>query len=135
MIDEKINKTLSELEASLKNIESARKQVQETITSYDGLKNTTTNYVNNLSSIDKNLEQLILSIGKDYESKVVSFEKDCKIIYDSCNALIASINNSAEEIKNNVSASIAGIHKKFTYVLICNAILFVTILLLYFLHP
>lgn len=135
MIDEKINKTLSELEASLKNIESARKQVQETINSYDGLQKTTTTYVNNLSSIDKNLEQLIYSIGKDYESKVVSFEKDCKIISDSCGALIDSINNSVEEIKNNVSTSITGVHKKFTYVLICNAILFVTIILLYFLHP
>lgn len=35
MIDEKINKTLSELEANLRNVESARKQVESTVNSYE----------------------------------------------------------------------------------------------------
>ena len=37
MIDQKINNSLRELEQSLKNIDSARKQVEKTISSYDGL--------------------------------------------------------------------------------------------------
>ena len=46
MIDEKINKTLSELEANLRNVESARKQVESTVNSYEGIKAVTANYVN-----------------------------------------------------------------------------------------
>ena len=37
MIEEKINNSLKELEEGLKDIESARKQVEKTVSSYDGL--------------------------------------------------------------------------------------------------
>ena len=37
MIDQRINDSLKELEQGLKNIDSARKQVERTINSYDGL--------------------------------------------------------------------------------------------------
>lgn len=73
MIDEKINKTLSELEANLRNVESARKQVENTINSYEGLKAATANYVKNLSSIENNLDALITAIGADYENNTKSF--------------------------------------------------------------
>ena len=65
MIDEKINKTLSELEANLRNVESARKQVESTVNSYEGLKDATANYVKNLSKIENNLNVLISAVGKD----------------------------------------------------------------------
>lgn len=132
MIDEKINKTLSELENSLRNVESARKQVENTVNSYSELKKVTADYVNSLSSIDKNLKELVYVIGKDYDNKSESFSKDCKTISESCHSLISFINNSVEDIKNNVSSHIDGIHKKFTYVLICNFILFTTMITLYF---
>ena len=50
MIDNKINKTLSELEDGLRNIESARRQVEKTVNSYRELKEVTIEYVNSLSS-------------------------------------------------------------------------------------
>lgn len=61
MIDEKINKTLSELEANLRNVESARKQVESTVNAYDGFKTVTENCVKSLSSISDNLN----AIGED----------------------------------------------------------------------
>lgn len=132
MIDEKINKTLSELEASLSNLESARKQVENTVNMYDGLKTATTNYVKNLSSINDNLNAVVQTIGEDYDNNVKSFRKDCKTITDSCNALISKIDNAAEETKNNVSSNIERIHKKFTYVITCNVIILITMLILFF---
>ena len=45
MIDEKINNSLKELEQRLQNVESARKQVEKTVSSYDGLNKTTAEYV------------------------------------------------------------------------------------------
>ena len=45
MIDQRINDSLKELEQGLKNIDSARKQVERTINSYDGLHNSTSEYV------------------------------------------------------------------------------------------
>ena len=46
MIDQRINDSLKELEQGLKNIDSARKQVERTINSYDGLHNSTSEYMN-----------------------------------------------------------------------------------------
>ena len=131
MIDEKINKTLSELEANLRNVESARKQVESTVNSYEGIKAVTANYVKNLSSIENNLHALITAIGADYEKNTDSFQRDCKEITTSCNSLISKINDAVENINGKVSSQIDKIHKKFMYV-ICSVIVLVTMLMLFF---
>ena len=53
MIEEKINNSLKELEQGLREIESARKQVEKTVSSYDGLTKTTGDYVTKLGSITR----------------------------------------------------------------------------------
>ena len=132
MIEEKINKTLSELEANLRNVESARKQVESTVNSYEGIKAVTANYVKNLSSIENNLHALITAIGADYEKNTDSFQRDCKEITTSCNSLISKINDAVENINGKVSSQIDKIHKKFMYVIICSVIVWVTMLMLFF---
>lgn len=132
MIDERIDKTLSELETNLRNIESARKQVENTVNSYDGLKTVTANYVKSLSTIRENIDVLITTIGKDYENNTKSFRRDCNVITDSCNSLISKIDKVVEETKNNMSLQIDRFHKKFMYVIICNIIIWVTMLILFF---
>lgn len=134
MIDEKINKTLSELEANLRNVESARKQVESTVNSYEGLKAVTANYVKNLSSIGNNLDTLITAIGEDYKNNTESFRQDCKEITTSCNSLISKINDAVEDIKDEVSSLIEKFHKKFIYIIICNVIVWITMLILFFIN-
>lgn len=75
MIEEKINNSLKELEQGLREIESARKQVEKTVSSYDGLTKTTGEYVTKLGSITTKVQELVDSIGKDYDQKVKAFEK------------------------------------------------------------
>ena len=66
MIDEKINNSLRELEQGLKSMESARKQVEKTVNSYDGLNSTTAEYVSKLGTITTKIQELVDTIGKDY---------------------------------------------------------------------
>lgn len=132
MIDEKINKTLSELEANFRNIESARKQVENTINSYDGLKTEMANYAKNLSAIKDNLKLLISAVGEDYENNTKSFRRDCKAITDSCNSLISKIDNSIEETKSEVFSQFEKFNKKFAYTITCNIIIWITLLVLFF---
>lgn len=134
MIDEKINKTLSELEVNLRNIESARKQVENTINSYDGLKTVTANYVKSLSAIKDNLDAIVAAIGADYRNNTESFRRDCNEITTSCNSLLSKINDTIESIKGEVSSQIDRFHKKFMYVIICNVIVWVTMLILFFIN-
>ena len=56
MIDEKINNSLRELEQGLKSMESARKQVEKTVNSYDGLNLATAEYVSKLGTITTKIQ-------------------------------------------------------------------------------
>ena len=60
MIEEKINNSLKELEQGLREIESARKQVEKTVSSYDGLTKTTGDYVTKLGSIKPKCRNLLI---------------------------------------------------------------------------
>ena len=123
MIDEKINNSLRELEQGLKNVESARKQVEKTVSSYDGLNKTTTQYVSQLGVITNKVKELVDSIGKDYDQKVKAFEKDRDIVIKASNAATEKLSNATEEFKE----SLFGIQTKLKYSLIVNAVSLVAI--------
>ena len=86
MIDEKINNSLRELEQGLKSMESARKQVEKTVNSYDGLNSTTAEYVSKLGTITTKIQELVDTIGKDYSQKVKAFEKDRETVINAATA-------------------------------------------------
>ena len=90
MIDQRINDSLKELEQGLKNIDSARKQVERTINSYDGLHNSTSEYVAQLGNLTTKVKELVTAIGTDYNQKATAFDKDRKVIVDSANSAIQS---------------------------------------------
>ena len=129
MIDEKINNSLKELEQGLKNVESARKQVEKTVNSYEGIKATTTDYVNKLGTITNKIQEIVDSIGKDYAKKVTEFEKDREIVINASNAATEKLSNATDEFNNSLSA----IQTKLKYSLIVNAVSLVAIGIIVFL--
>ena len=128
MIDQKINNSLMELEQSLKNIESARKQVEKTVNSYDGLNNTTSEYVTTLSTLTTNVKNLIKSVETDYNQKVSAFEQDRKTIIDSANAASQKLSEASDGFK----ASLNNIETKLRYSMIINIITFISLLVVLF---
>ena len=103
MIDQRINDSLKELEQGLKNIDSARKQVERTINSYDGLHNSTSEYVTQLGKLTTKVKELVTAIGTDYNQKATAFDKDRKVIVDSANSAIHELSNSTETFKNSLN--------------------------------
>ena len=122
MIDEKINNSLKELEQGLKNVESARKQVEKTVSSYDGLNKTTAEYVSQLGVITA-------KIGKDYDQKVKAFEKDRDTVIKASNAATEKLSNATEEFKD----SLLEIQTKLKYSMFVNAVSLVAIAAIVFL--
>lgn len=118
MIDEKINNSLRELEQGLKSMESARKQVEKTVNSYDGLNATTAEYVSKLDTITAKIQELVDTIGKDYSQKVKAFEKDREIVINTSTAATEKLSNATEEFKD----SLVEIQTKLKYSLIVNAV-------------
>ena len=118
MIDEKINNSLRELEQGLKNLESARKQVEKTVNSYDGLNSTTAEYVSKLGTITTKIQELVDTIGKDYSQKVRAFEKDRETVINAATAATEKFSNASEEFKD----SLVDIQTKLKYSIIVNAV-------------
>lgn len=129
MIDQRINDSLKELEQGLKNIDSARKQVERTINSYDGLHNSTSEYVTQLGKLTTKVKELVTAIGTDYNQKVTAFDKDRKVIVDSANSAIHELSNSTETFKNSLN----NVENKLKYSLIVNIALFVILGIIVFL--
>ena len=126
MIDQRINDSLKELEQGLKNIDSARKQVERTINSYDGLHNSTSEYVTQLGKLTTKVKELVTAIGTDYNQKATAFDKDRKVIVDSA---IHELSNSTEAFKNSLN----NVENKLKYSLIVNITLFVILGMIVFL--
>ena len=123
MIDERINQTLSELETGLRQVDSARKQVEKTVNAYNGLTSSMTSCVDSLYSVKDNLARIVELVGKDYDKKVSDFEKDRAQIVSSCNAAIEKLSNATEEFKE----SLFEIQTKLKYSLIVNAVSLIAI--------
>ena len=123
MIDEKINKTLKELEQGLKDVESARKQVERTVSSFSNLNTTTSEYVRKLGTITTKVQEFVGYVGKDYAQKVKDFEKDREAVIKSSNAATEKLSNATEEFKD----SLFEIQTKLKYSLIVNAVSLVVI--------
>jgi chromosome segregation ATPase len=123
MIDEKINKALTELETNLKNLESAREQVEITVSSYNGLNSTTAKYVNELGTITTKIQNIVDTIGKDYSKNIKAFEDDRQAIINAATAATEKLSNATEEFKD----SLVKIQTKLKYSLIVNAFSFIAL--------
>lgn len=116
MIDQRINSSLKELEEGLKNIDSARKQVEKTVMSYDGLQNSTSEYVSQLGALTTKVKDLITAISSDYNHKVEQFEKDRNAIIKSANEASQKLSDATETFQN----SLYNIETKLKYNLLLN---------------
>ena len=130
MIDERINRTLSELETNLQNLESAQEQVRNIVNSYGGLRTATADYVENLSVIGNRLNRLITVIKENYENNTEAFRRDCEEITTSCNSLIQKIDSAVGDIKENLSWQVERHNKKITFVIACNVVILIAIVIL-----
>lgn len=121
MIDQRINDSLKELEQGLKNIDSARKQVEKTVNSFDGLNGSTSEYISQLGTLTSKVKGLIAAIETDYNQKTAAFEKDRKSIIESVNSASQKLADATETFANSLNK----IDTKLKYSMIVNAILFV----------
>ena len=119
MIDQRINDSLMELEQSLKNLDSARKQVEKTIESYDGLHDSVSEYVAQLEKITTKVEELIVVVGTDYKQKVKGFDNDCKSIIESANSASQKLSEATDSFNNSLNK----IEAKQNYSMMINIVL------------
>jgi len=128
MIDEKINNTLKELELGLKNIDSARKQVEKTVNSYDELNGSTKEYISMLGLLTTQIKELVNSIGNDYNQKVVELEKDRRSIIESVNNASNKLSESTVKFKESLN----NVESKLKQCMIINVVTIILMVIILF---
>lgn len=118
MIDQRINDSLKELERSLSDIQSAKRQVERTVNSYGEVSSAISDYVDRLGALVTNAQKLIDSIGNDYQKKSALFEKDRTAVIENTNAAIDELSKAVSVYK----ASLDTIQKRLSYSLICSTV-------------
>lgn len=141
MIDERIENSLTELEQSLKSIETARQQVERIASSYDGLKGATDEYVRRLNTVTTKIRELIDSVGNDYSNRVNICETDRTTIVNATNEAIKKLSDTTDDVNNNLSNVIDDfkkmllkINRKENYILTFNAIIAILVIILHLLR-
>ena len=129
MIHYKINKALTELEASLRSVRSANDQVNDTVNAYKALTVSTKAYAESLSAVKGSVEKLVEAVENDYDKKV----EDCDQIVESCNQVIADVKQTIQDAKQSFDDNIKQIRNKFAYLITLNGIILLTMVLLHFL--
>ncbi len=110
------------------SIDSARKQVEKTVNSFNGLNNSTSQYVSSLNTLTTKVKDLINLIETDYKNKLSSFEKDRKTIADNANAASQKLSDATDIFQSSLNK----IHTKLIISLIINAITILSVLGLLF---
>lgn len=123
MIDERINSSLSELEANLREVESARMQVKQTVEAYNSLRETTAEFVGRLGVISTKIQQLVDSIRNNYEQKVQDLDNDRENIIIAAQTAINQLSNETTKFEQSRTA----LNKKLTYCIILNVITLVAL--------
>lgn len=95
------------------------KQVEKTISSYDGLQKSTSEYVAQLGSLTTKMKEVIKTIGEDYNQKIAKLEKECKTIIESANSASQNLSDATDSFSNSLNK----IESKLKYSLIINIIL------------
>ena len=112
MIDDRINTALRELERELRNIDSARNQVVKTVNSFNGLSNTTKEYIDQLAAIMRKLKDLSELVEHDFDNKSTALV-----------GVMENINDAVSKITTGFSENVKAVQKKLHYTLIMNVVI------------
>ena len=133
MIDDKINKSLREIELELQNLSSARRQVESTVTAYAGLTESTSAYVRSLNRVTEEIKELIKVVGEDYKKRTKEFEEQQKKIENNAHYTMETIEEASKNVVANVESTVNSLQQKLTVCIILSVLTILIVLGLHFL--
>lgn len=97
-----INTSLERLEQSLKDIESAKKQVENTVKTSNELQGVVAGYVSSLDSLLTNVKDWVKEISSFQGSNITGIEKSIVNVQNSCDKVIEKFTNSTDKVSDNL---------------------------------
>lgn len=117
MIEDKINKSLREMEKELQNLNSARQQVDKIVAAYEGLTESAASYVSSLKRISEEIQSLVKVVGQDYTDRTYRFKEQQRDIQNKATSTLKSVEQATTTVIENVENTINSLHKNWQSVL------------------
>lgn len=108
-----VNTSLERLEKSLKNIESAKQQVEKIVGTSNELQEVVAGYVSSLDSLLTNVKDWVKEISLFQGSNITGIEKSIENIQKSCNTVIKKFTDSTGKIYDNLETKVTEELSKF----------------------
>src|SRR5574344_2880205 len=93
-----INTSLERLEQSLKDIESAKKQVEKTVKTSNELQGVVAGYVSSLDSLLTNVKDWVKEISSFQGSNITGIEKSIVNIEKSCDNVLEEFTKATDKV-------------------------------------
>lgn len=129
MIDDKIQRTLYELEQQLRGIDSAHKQVKTTVSAFEELQNETSAYVRNLGRIQESIHSIVSLLEHHNKEQTFAIEKDREQIIKSCNTAIEQLSTATQDAKESINTAISSFNNKLNIIIGLNIVAVVVVVL------
>lgn len=97
-----INTSLERLEQSLKDIESAKNQVEKTVKTSNELQGVVAGYVSSLDTLLTNVKEWVEEISSFQGSNITGIEKSIVNVQNSCDKVIEKFTNSTDKVSDNL---------------------------------
>ena len=101
-----INASLERLEQNLKNIDSARLQVEKTIMSSNQLQSKMTDFITSMSELLGNINEWKSRLENSQQGGQETLEKSVSKISEDCDIIIAGLGTSVQKINDDLLQSI-----------------------------
>lgn len=108
-----INTSLERLEQSLKDIKSAKQQVEQTVATSTELQGIVSGYVSSLDSLLTNVKNWVNEISSFQSSNLSGIEKSIGNIQRSCDKVVENFTSSTGELSTNLKTKITDELGKF----------------------
>ena len=97
-----INTSLERLEQSLKDIQSAKQQVEKTVETSDKLQGVVSKYVSSLDTLLKGVQDWVKEISSFQSSNITDLEKTIEKVRKSCDKVIENFTTSTNKLSDDL---------------------------------
>lgn len=99
---ERIEQALIEMQKTLKDVNSAKNQVYEVVSSNERMSASWDKYLKTINGISENLSDIINTINEDYLAKQEQFKQDNNAIIMKSNVVMKELQDTSADFHNSI---------------------------------
>lgn len=128
MIDEKINKSLFEIEKELRTLNSARNQVDAIVKTNEELSKVASSYVSSMNALTREVTELVKSIESDYLKRISELKKQQDVVQDTTINTLNAVTEATNKVIQIVQKTVRSLQTISTIGIVLNVVIIIILM-------